>query len=524
VAEELEIKVKADTGEAVANLGKAEQAVEEITAAAKELSKEGTEALKDVGDEAKKTAEELKKAAEEQRKAAYAEGNAERQRRGNIRKKVNDAASGNAEEELAKLAPGLDKTLGKFTSLLTVVSKFTAIFGAAVAVGKAFAAGIDAVSNSLEKSARIEGEAIDRKIRFDKALRLARDGTIALGHSTEEMFANYDAYIAKLDRAKKGMETNEEASRRYAKAVEEVGRAVKQAQDEMSFKLVSPEEINGTMGSVKALARGLNDIFARVFKDGGTEEVIKWAKANEDGVNKVIAVYKAYGATVPDELRRAKEALDRDKSTTEWVEREVAAYDELEEAVRKQREAQSAAINRTSKAPAEFKHIQDAAFGAAVAAGELGTNLDNVAAAVVATGGTMTVGAPYMIQYAQATREATQALLDMAVAHKGLREEQAQALEATKGWTDYILTLKDGYESGTTSLYNYVTALGAFKTQLLQMFAGAKGEAKESLQAIIDLINELVRTAGAGGRETFSPGPLGDLERAIRDANRNRGR
>lgn len=475
MAEELEIKVKADTGEAVANLGKAEKAVGGVT---REV------------------------------------------------KKLDETSSAAAKKGLGtELSEGLNKTTGGFTKMLEATGKVTLIFGAAVAAGKALAAGIDAVAESLGKSLQRQMDAEARTIKFESALRLAQKGTIDLGHSTEEMLKNYDAYVEKLRGAEDATRAVARAQNELKMALDDIGAAVSKAQKETSFALVSPDKVQEDIKAIEALGVGLENALKKAFEIGGEEERDRWAEANKAAVEKVVETYTRLGREVPENIRAVSAAQDNAAAATEaWVQREVDAYDRLAKETERRRAAEDAAANRTSKAPAEFKHIQDAAFGAAVAAGELGTNLDNVAAAVVATGGTMTVGAPYMIQYAQATREATQALLDMAVAHKGLREEQAQALEATKGWTDYILTLKDGYESGTTTLYNYVTALGAFKTQLLQMFAGAKGEAKESLQAIIDLINELVRTAGAGGRETFSQGPLGDLERAIRDANRNRGR
>jgi hypothetical protein len=223
---------------------------------------------------------------------------------------------------------------------------------------------------------------------------------------------------------------------------------------------------------------------------------------------------------VSDSTPAATRALTEQEAAMAAVQAELAktaaAYDQVAEATNRRRAAEDAAANRTSKAPAEFKAIQDAAFGAAVASGELGTNLDNVAKAVVATGGTMTVGPPMFIQYAQATKEATQALLDFALASKAVREEQAEAMQVTKGWTDYVLTLKEGYESGITSLYNYVTALGAFKTQLQQMFGAAHGEAKDALEGMIQLIEKLMQTAGAGGNGQFGTpdfSPIRQLER-----------
>ena len=120
------------------------------------------------------------------------------------------------------------------------------------------------------------------------------------------------------------------------------------------------------------------------------------------------------------------------------------------------------------------------------------------------------------LQIAEASKEATKALLDQALATKALREEQAQSLEAAKGWTDYVIALKEGYESGTTSLTTYIGELARFRAQLLQIFGGVTGKAKEELQAMIDLITKLISTAGAGGIPT---GPGGYADQFQRDAN-----
>jgi hypothetical protein len=467
--EELKIKVSADTGEAVGNLGKAEKAIDGV----------------------KKKTQEL------------------------------DAAGKKAGESIGQ---SVSKQVSGFTQLAEGMGKVTMIFGMAVAAGKALAAGIDAISASLDKQAKIEGAAIDRKIQFDKAMRLAKDGTIALGHSTEEMLRNYDAYIEKMRAARAGTDEQTEALKRQKQAFDELMAGMPDIQKKYSFTILSPEDAAKQLDSIKALAEGLNNAFEKAFQAGGESEMAKWRAANEEAVQSVIKAYEKAGLELPAHLKAIAQAHDDSAARAMgWASREAAAYDQVAEATNRRRAAEDAAMNRTSKAPAEFKQIQDAAFGAAVAMGEMGTNLDNVAEAVVATGGTMTVGPPIWITYAQATREATQALLDFAVASKAVREEQAQAMEVTKGWTDYILTLKDGYESGITSLYNYTTALGAFKTQLQQMFGAAHGDAKDALEGMIQLIDKLMQTAGAGTNGQFGTPDFSPLRQLEREFERSRG-
>jgi len=261
-------------------------------------------------------------------------------------------------------------------------------------------------------------------------------------------------------------------------------------------------------------------------------ELAKAAGEHEIALGKVAprtAAAAAEAAKLADSQKKVAEAAPaatkamQDQSVTldslpASIAKAAAAYDELARSVERQRDKESAARNFTSIAKG-FEDVQRAAVGAAAQAGQFGTNLDRVAEVVVATGGTMTVVAPYFIQYAQATKEATQALLDFATASKAVREEQAAAMEVTKGWTDYILTLKDGYDSGVTSLYNYVTGLNAFKTQLQQMFGAASGEAKDALEGMIALIEKLVQTAGSEPRGSASGFGTADwLEREFKKA------
>ena len=449
-----------------------------------------------------------------------------RKAQGDVNKEI-DITSGNVKEAIGQygsLAGITDKLAGSTSTFVGAIGKaglvgmaMSEIWKVSAAAGQALAAGIDAISASLDKQAKAEGAAIDRKIQFDKAIRLAKDGTIALGHSTEEMLRNYDAYVEKMRAAAAGTDEQTASLKRQRQAFDELVAGLPDLQKKHTFTLMSPEDAAKQLDSVKALAEGLNNAFEKAFQAGGEGERDKWVAANEEAVKKVTEAYQKAGLELPSHFKAIAQAQDDSAARAiEWATQQAAAYDQVAAAADRRRAAEAAATNFSAPVAAEFKHIQDAAVGAAAASGQFGTNLDNVAEVVVKTGGTMSVGPPYFIQYAQATREATQALLDFAVASKAVREEQAAAMEVTKGWTDYILTLKDGYESGITSLYNYVTALGSFKTQLQQMFSAASGEAKDALEGMIQLIDKLIQTAGAGKNGQFGTpdfSPLRQLER-----------
>jgi len=462
----MEIKVSADTGEAVANLGKTEKAVAGVT----------------------KQTENLNKAA-----AATSKG------------------QGALGDSLRKSTEGINKLRGAFMEIWAAI-------GIGKEIGEAVSAVINKVSESMARhDAKMNQVAVDA-IKYQQAMKLAEKGVIGLGGSQERFLKQYDDYVAKISPVTKALEVQAKALERLRFETELALNAITEASRGRGFTLISPDDVERQLDGIKSLATGIENVLGKAFESGGDAERERWVQANEEAVKKVIETYEQYGMEIPKNIRAAMEARGADiDGTKAWVNAQLEEYGRLEEAVKQSRAAEDAATNRTSRAPAQYKEIQDAAIGAAAAAGEFGTSLDRVAEVVVATGGTMTVGTTMMIQYAEATREATQALLDQAVASRALREEQAQALEAVKGWTDYVLTLQQGYESGATSLYNYVTQLAAFKTQLLQLFGGVTGQAKEELQAMIDLIQKLISTAGAGGPVAKGGGFRGQFER---DANR----
>lgn len=485
MSEDLELKVKADTGEAVANLQKTEKAVDGVTKATDRLDTS-----------AKKAANSLNKVKDSD---------------GGLNKSLGDAGT------------RINKAVEGFSRLREAVAKLAMVYSTAAIGVKLF---LDSWAKNVNANSEIlatQQKAEAATIKFESAMRLAQRGLIDLGGTQEQFLARYDAYVAKLREGKTAVDEETEALKRQKQAFDELQAGLPDIQKKFSFTVLSPEDAAKQLDSVKALAEGLNNAFEKAFQAGGEGERDKWVAANEEAVKKVTEAYQKAGLELPSHFKAIAQAQDDSAARAmEWATQQAAAYDQVAAAADRRRAAEAAATNFSAPVAAEFKHIQDAAVGAAAASGQFGTNLDNVAEVVVKTGGTMSVGPPYFIQYAQATREATQALLDFAVASKAVREEQAAAMEVTKGWTDYILTLKDGYESGITSLYNYVTALGAFKTQLQQMFSAASGEAKDALEGMIQLIDKLIQTAGAGKNGQFGTpdfSPAAQLERAFRKQN-----
>ena len=482
-----------------AGMAKARQAVQELQAALAKTTA-GTAEYQRISDALTKAGAAMQSAAG---RAAYL-------------KKVQDDVAisvrkmGTATEQAAgqttRLGDAIRKQTEGFNKFRGSVMEVWAAFNVGRDIGNALSEVIKKVDASMAAHDKRMSDAAVNSIKFEAAMRLVQKGLLDVGGTQEQFLAKYDAYVAKMREGTKALEDQRRAAAEYQMTLKDLDGIIGGAKGR-GFTILSPEDAAKQLDGIKALAKGLEDAFKKAFDVGGERERAKWAVANEDAVQKVIDAYKNAGLEIPEHINaisdaQATAAIAANGWSREQIEALGRANVEWERAGAAIR-AQTTAVEAAERANQDF-----------------GTSLDRVAEAVVATGGQMVVGAPYWIQITQATKEATQALLDYMVASKALREEQAAALEATKGWTDYILALKDGYESGTTSLYNYKVALGEFKTQLLQLFGSAKGEARESLQAIIDMINELMRTAGAGGSPTAGGGPVAWLDKAVRDSKR----
>ncbi len=239
-------------------------------------------------------------------------------------------------------------------------------------------------------------------------------------------------------------------------------------------------------------------------------EAAKAADAQGISLSKV-APRVAEAARVAQELADAQKGVaEATKDTSASLEQEVDALNKaVDAAVRMRQQAEAEGVAQRNRTTAtEASERAQRTWNEATHDGVTEMN-----------GWVGVAGSAQMVYLtiARASDEATAALLRQAEATRALREEQAQSLEAAKGWTDYIITLQQGYETGAMSLYNYVTELTRFKTQLQQIFGGVTGEAKKELQAMIDLIQKLISTAGAGGGGSAAGGYAGQFQR---DANK----
>lgn len=473
MAEELELKVTAQTGEAVSNLKATEKAVDGVTKATDKLDQSAKKASDSVGKVGKSGKE--------------------------------------AEQGVGAVGDALNKTTGGFAKLMEATGKITLIFGAAVAAGKALGAALEYLVTSVSKSAAAKQEAEARSIKFASALKLAEKGVIDLGRSTDDMLRNYDAYIAKMREATAATEAQARAVAEYEMTLGQLSEIVGRANQQTGFSIMSPEQAAAQLDSMRALAAGLNDVLGKAFSEGGASERDAWAQANKDAIQKVIDEFAKFGVDAPAQVKAAYDAM---KAGAEGLaEPTIAELQKMVEAATQMRMAAEEQGNAMRE--------QTTAQESATRAQQQWT--DATHDGVTEMNGWVGVAGPatvMMFQYAAATKEAKDALLGFLEAQRALREEQAAALEGTQGWLSILSNLKDSFESGETSLYNYITQLQGFDAQVRQLFGGATGEAKTAVDALTSAIAELIRTA-TGGKE-YSPGMAGYLEREIDRSRKGR--
>jgi len=306
-----------------------------------------------------------------------------------------------------------------------------------------------------------------------------------------DVFLSQDKWLLRVADAEKKLAEAKLSQEEYDKVLKENAKSLKELGDgEDRFNIVLQEIAPRVAAAIVALD-GMSGAHEKGAAAAGKHAVAE--KAAVDGMVK--------GETV-----RAK--------VTDGMEHGEAVTIRTNEAINEQEAAYEGSARAADDAANATRDHTTAVQVAETAAQGWGDNIDNVTRGLMEAGGKMVYGQPIIISYTQATQEMTDALLDAAVATGKLRAEQAQALDATKGWTDYVLAMKEGYDSGANSLLNYITGLSAFKTQITQMFGSATGDAKEAVTALQDLIDHLIATVGPRAPGSGNPW-VDELEKAV---------
>lgn len=424
-------------------------------------------------------------------------------------------------ERMRKSGDGATKVIGTLGAGIGVAS--VAITGA-ISAGKELADGIDKLS---EKYAKFQQKQIDQQLKAQEqavALRAADRGLIEHGKTIDQTVENYRKYAVAQgnlsEQSRKWIETvaglkipptyedlagkvkaigiafegagkkGEEYANRF---LVENGEALTElAQKYKDTGKAVPEEIQKLIDKLDAMRAAGEAATAAMGQTAQSTMTLK------DAVNNTDPAFQALANAIMDSSSAIRVGEEVNAKYAAQLDQTGAAVDALTAKVNAQREAQAAANDFTSRAPSHFKDIQDAAVGAAVAAGKFGDDLDRVADVVVKTGGTMTVGAPMFFQIAKASDAARESIDGLIDSMHRLNKASESVFDKAPGWQDYLVALREGFNSGITSLTTYISQLNAFEWQLNQLFAGAGADAKAAIAEVIAAIDALKDAAMSG--------------------------
>lgn len=193
-------------------------------------------------------------------------------------------------------------------------------------IGEGLAKAIDKVDASMAAHDKRMSDAAVNAIKFRAAMKLAEAGLIALGGTQEQFLAGYDAYIAKTSPAARASEERARALLAEKAALDALGESMKKAGEGVSFSLKSPDEMFMPLEEAEKYAERLNEILAKAFAEGGSEERKKWAEANKETIEEVLETLRNYGQEAPTHIKAAADAMGAATSAIETLARAEAAH------------------------------------------------------------------------------------------------------------------------------------------------------------------------------------------------------
>lgn len=298
MAETLEIKVEAQTGEAVSQLKKAEEAVSAITDEAKDLDKAAEESARSLSDLGAKSAAF--------RKEAYEAGNAARSAAGAVAKTAAEAkTAGTALSGLKDQSTGVAKgmmaasgAVGPFGEILEklqvsstgATGKIAGLAFKAVAVAGAFKVGWDAgtkFNKFLQEHGNYLEKAIDATVRFTSARKDAESTGLAadIDLESEAITEHTKALAGQIVARKAARNATEEADRgikesiagwqsaadQQRKFTEEIGKVEAKFKDLTKTGADWRKEVEANRAPLEAWVKRLED--AKVPLDSLPESV-----------------------------------------------------------------------------------------------------------------------------------------------------------------------------------------------------------------------------------------------------------
>ncbi len=371
------------------------------------------------------------------------------------------------------------------------------------------------------------------------------------------------AFARGTDAGKRFVLENQAALEQYRRDVESTGRVVSDGFKVMVDGTLQaaraaqsvPAALNAALPAIKTSVESYNELAIKVLEMAKAHdvtlpqlrEVIEKEIARKDAtgasfdaysklievIDRLHTAHKTIPEDIDQEISRRKALQDEiDKFTREsnerGVEREKQQAEEVNRVFEERAQRQREFIEEATRVEQQMNKWTDATQGAGKAFGALSgdfTSLNAEVAKFIAEGGNVNdlqVGMSIItLQIAQATERENAAFRERLTLMKAMREETEQALDAAKGWSDYITVATESFVNGGTSLQTFLKILGEFSTGLQQLYGpgGIGSVAEKRLKAMIDLLRDLMAAASSGQLKggTAPTGLKGWLEEALGD-------
>jgi hypothetical protein len=302
--------------------------------------------------------------------------------------------------------------------------------------------------------------------------------------------------------------------------------AAKSSADISASVLKVPPSMSAISDSAKMMATQL----ALAAKDG-TKAFTDLAVSSAPQIDKVIEELRQMGLEVPTELYKAKAAADA-------VAQSAASLQKWSDAAKAMRAATMDSALGIAKLDDECKRLgitMDDLQGRMVAIGgvlqnfatsaqTLTGNLNGLASASGQANDALGQGIGFQgqasiisLQWTQATKEELDVLKQKITLLGEMNDTMAKIIDSSTSWGSTLSAITASYDSGITSLIDYIQQLEMFETQIQKMYAGATGAAKAAVDSMIATIDKLIATAGSTPPKASSGNPfLDDLNRQMK--------
>lgn len=536
MAENLELKVTANTGEAVANLKKTEDAVDGVKNKTEQLGKAGggvaasmkqaSEGITKIRNAVMEWASALqigvtignalvdvtnKIAAAIEKKAQALEKAAAKQQAYKIA--LDAVRKGHIEE-----GETLDKTVENYVAMTA-------------AMGRLDEASRKYVEDAGLKIPETFKDAAEAGKKMETVIVGAFNRSIGEGHRwVEANRAAIGAYIAKMDDAQRRTSANfiamVDSANRYAEVMKRLPAAVEVMLPAFKGTITTVKEAElAVLELAKAEGVSLSEVRQVIEKEYERTDAIG---VTAEGYDKLIAAIdrlsdrqKKIPMDIDVEIRKRRELQDEiDKFTAGSKQREQERVDAVNKTYEQNHTERQEWIKEQARIEQGMREWTDATQGARSAFGALSGDFTAINAEVrgfIEAGGraqdVMVGMTGVAMTWNRSTEEMNRTLERQLEIMGRLDEKMVQALDKYEQWRSAIATAVSALQDGTTSSSGFIEMMNQLATQLSTNFGAAAGEAGDEVRRLIATIQALIATATMGGSTSIDPTLWGGLER-----------